>query len=172
MSKRALTPYMSRDVLLSPIKADRSHSGGHLQDSFLVRTPPFHPRLQMEQSHFTWLILASCSDASALMVLWCQRKASGLDKTPHGWIPALSMSLRAVWLSVHLRPVWSPGCPVHSHPLVNSAAETVKTHRNVHYMCLFRWIFFHASSPEGWAYECVCMCVCLIYSGRQTITLT
>lgn len=154
----------------SPIIADRSHSGGHWQDRSLLRTLPLHSWLQMERSHFTWLILASCSDASASVVLWCQRRASGLDKTPHGWIPALSVSPRAV--SVHLRPrmVSRLSRPLTSQ--VSSAAETVKTHRNVHYTCLFRWIFSYIITRGARVSECVCMCVCLIYSGRQTITLT
>ncbi len=156
----------------SPIRADRSHLGGHWQDRSLLCTLLLHSWLQMERAHFTWLILASCSDASASIVLWCQRRASGLDKTPHGWIPALSVSLRAVRLSVHLRPrmVSRLSRPLTSQ--VSGAAETVKTHRNVYYMYLFRWIFSYIITTGACVSECVCMCVCLIYSGQRTITLT
>lgn len=141
----------------SPIRADRSHSGGHWQDRSLVRTPLLLSRLQMEQSHFTWLILASCSDASVLMVLWCQRRASGLDKNP----PLLNSSIicepeSCVAVS---RMVSRLSCPLTSQ--VSSAAETVKTHRNVHYMCLFRWIFFFIYHHQRVVCAQVCLHVCV-----------
>lgn len=84
------TIYVSRCSPTSALsESDRSHSGGHWQDRSLLRTLLLHSWLQMERPHFTWLILASCSDASASVVLWCQRRASGLDKNP----PRLNSSI-------------------------------------------------------------------------------
>lgn len=109
----------------------------------------------------TGLILASCSDAPVSMILWCQRRASGLDKPPYGWIPALSVSPRAAWLSVHLHPGWSAGCPVHSHRKVGSAAKMLK-HAGMYITCVCLDESFHTSSPDD-----VRVCVSFIVDDRQ-----
>ena len=125
-----------------------------------------HPWLQMERSHFTWLILASCSDAPASVVLWCQRKASGLDKPPttefqhYLWARELLGRLStSAWTGrARLsRPLTSP---------VSGAVETVKkththSHRNVHYTCLFRLVFSYIITRGSHVCKRVSACVCV-----------
>lgn len=93
----------------------------------------------MEPSPFIWLIMASCSDAPASMILWCQGRATGLDKPPPpGRIPALSVGCVAVCPPPPQAVSWLPR-PLTSQS--SAAAETLKTHWNVDYTCLFRWKF-------------------------------
>lgn len=129
-----------------------------------------HPWLQMEQSLLTWLILASCSDASVSMIRWCQRRASGLDKPPttefqhYLWARelcgCLSTSARMVSrLSRQLTPQAS------------SAAETLQnTGMCITSVCLDG--SFYISSPDDMCMRvCLCLSVCVcvqfIVDGRQ-----
>lgn len=82
--------------------------------------------------------MASCSDAPAAMILWSQGRASGLDKPPPGWIPALSVSCVAVGGPPPRTVSWLPRPPMSQ---MWAAAETLKTRWNVDYACLFRWKF-------------------------------
>lgn len=152
--------------MFSPIRADRSHSGGHWQDRSLVRTLLLHSWLQMEQYQFTWLILASCSGTSVSMVLWCQRRPSGLDNYPpppppphthtHTWLDSSIICEPESCVPVCLpTPGWSAGCPLTCQ--MSSAAEMAETQRNVHYMCSFSWHFSYIITREG----CVGLLVCV-----------
>lgn len=155
----------------SPIRADGSHSTDKTGSP--VGPLRLHLAFSPDAANFGHLLRHSCGPSS----LWCQWRASGLDKSPpHAWIPALSVSPRA---GVAVCPPSTRLVGRLSRPLrvpqASGTAETCKTHWNAHYMCLFRGKFSFIIITGSYVHACtlvytsvlanVCVCVCLIYSG-------
>ena len=152
-----------------PIRAD---TGATQQVAGWTGSPPLHTPLlrswlQMERSHFTWLILASCWDASAALVLWCQWRASGLDNPPPPPpLPSRRLNSSIIYEPGTYEPVWLLSVSWLLWPpriLSEPCSWDSKKHTGMCITCIRSdsFIHHHHGSVCLWVCVPVWVCVCV-----------